>query len=299
MGIAMLIGKNLKKLRSGLGLSQREIAKKLHVGYSTYNRWETGDKTPGLDSLVSLATFFHVSLDALCGFDPEALVMPDKFESAVNRLKEMKLYRSQEMDLVKVDVDGVVCNINIKDLPGLVEKADARYEKMLLDANNSMYNTAFALAYKGQYDIYLANYDIGQGVFDGRLFGLRKELNYLGISIEGWITPELLCHILLDLLVLMSAQERKKAWQFAIDAAISSRFLDRDEYEEHKSQWECPVMFSFDDSDFSGEVVPVKDTKGINEFREVVDKILGRREDVRIYAPDKGKQGKKRIIRLA
>ena len=58
----------MKELRDELGLTQTQLAHKL--GYksgTTVTVWETGERTPVLDTLIALAKFFGVTLDYLVG----------------------------------------------------------------------------------------------------------------------------------------------------------------------------------------------------------------------------------------
>ena len=65
------------ELRTGKGLSQEELAKKVFVTRQAVSRWESGDTTPSVDKLKTLARIYGVSLDWLCsdtadGEPPEA-----------------------------------------------------------------------------------------------------------------------------------------------------------------------------------------------------------------------------------
>ena len=57
----------LKEIRSKIGFSQIEVAKRLSLPISTYNQYETGKNEPNLETLCNLADFFHCSLDELVG----------------------------------------------------------------------------------------------------------------------------------------------------------------------------------------------------------------------------------------
>lgn len=47
------------------GLSQREIAKLLHISQATYNNWENGKTEPSIAQLVEMSKLFEVSIDYL------------------------------------------------------------------------------------------------------------------------------------------------------------------------------------------------------------------------------------------
>lgn len=54
-------------LRYGVGLSQRELAKKLRVDRLTIMNWECGRTYPPFWNLLEIARFFNVDLNWLMG----------------------------------------------------------------------------------------------------------------------------------------------------------------------------------------------------------------------------------------
>lgn len=63
--LMMEFAKQLKKLRTDKGLSQEDIAQKVHVTRQAVSRWEAGSSVPDLETAVQLAALFNVSLDQL------------------------------------------------------------------------------------------------------------------------------------------------------------------------------------------------------------------------------------------
>ena len=59
------IGSFLRELRKEKGLTQEELAEQLNVSNKTLSRWETGKRTPDLESLLQLADHFSVSVQEL------------------------------------------------------------------------------------------------------------------------------------------------------------------------------------------------------------------------------------------
>ena len=57
------LSENLKKLREKFGLSQEELADKLAVSSQAVSKWETGESTPALKTLIAIARMFSVSMD--------------------------------------------------------------------------------------------------------------------------------------------------------------------------------------------------------------------------------------------
>lgn len=47
----------IKEIRKEIGVSQKEFANKLHVSFSTVNRWENGHVTPNQLAIATLIEF--------------------------------------------------------------------------------------------------------------------------------------------------------------------------------------------------------------------------------------------------
>lgn len=62
-------GRVLKQLRIDKGLSQREFGKIFNVVNQTVSFWESGSREPDLDTLISIANYFQVSVDFLLGVE--------------------------------------------------------------------------------------------------------------------------------------------------------------------------------------------------------------------------------------
>ena len=61
----MPLSEKILSLRTGLGLSQEELAGKLEVSRQSVSKWETGQSVPDLDKLIKLADLFGISVDEL------------------------------------------------------------------------------------------------------------------------------------------------------------------------------------------------------------------------------------------
>lgn len=59
----------LKELRESRGLTQRELAKQLNIGFSTLGMYETGKRQPNNDTLQAFADYFGVTVDKILGRD--------------------------------------------------------------------------------------------------------------------------------------------------------------------------------------------------------------------------------------
>ena len=61
----MALSEKLYALRKKAGLSQEQLAEQLGVSRQAISKWESGKAVPESDTLVSISSFFHVTLDYL------------------------------------------------------------------------------------------------------------------------------------------------------------------------------------------------------------------------------------------
>lgn len=59
------IANRLVELRHNAGYSQEDLAARLNVSRQAVSKWERAESSPDTDNLISLATLYGVSLDAL------------------------------------------------------------------------------------------------------------------------------------------------------------------------------------------------------------------------------------------
>lgn len=59
----------LRGLREEKGLTQAQLGKATGISQAGIAKWETGDRSPTIDSLIILAKFFSVSTDYLLGLE--------------------------------------------------------------------------------------------------------------------------------------------------------------------------------------------------------------------------------------
>ena len=60
---------NLKYYRELSGLTQKALADKLDITVRAYQRYESGEREPKLDILISIADIFCISLDDLIRYE--------------------------------------------------------------------------------------------------------------------------------------------------------------------------------------------------------------------------------------
>ena len=86
-----------KKLRLDSGLKQAELGEKLGLSARVVGFYEKGERSPNLDTLVSIAKYFEVSTDYLLGLtNTPAANVPNSYDKKIYALsKEDK----QQLDL--------------------------------------------------------------------------------------------------------------------------------------------------------------------------------------------------------
>lgn len=69
----------IKKTRLNMGLSQKELAAKMHIGKTTISNYETGYSEPDTETLIALSKIFGVSVNYLLGTDDFPNSTEEKF----------------------------------------------------------------------------------------------------------------------------------------------------------------------------------------------------------------------------
>lgn len=88
----------IKKLRIQQGLSQDELAERVHVVRQTVSKWERGTSVPDADSLVALARALGVSAAELLGESAMVEKKPDDLAWETSLLDERVTSESQRLD---------------------------------------------------------------------------------------------------------------------------------------------------------------------------------------------------------
>ena len=83
----MKFGEKLIRLRRKNGMSQEQLADKLHVSRQAVSKWESAQSQPDLDKILAMSELFRVSTDYLLkGVQPELTVRPKKDLALVSRV---------------------------------------------------------------------------------------------------------------------------------------------------------------------------------------------------------------------
>lgn len=62
-------GDRIKHLRLGMGLTQLQVAQRLHISKAMVSSYETGVRLPSYDVLIKFASLYGITTDYLLGFD--------------------------------------------------------------------------------------------------------------------------------------------------------------------------------------------------------------------------------------
>ncbi len=64
-----MLGENLRRMRERRGITQEELAERVHVVRQTVSKWEKGLSVPDADLLMAVAETLQVSVSELIGVD--------------------------------------------------------------------------------------------------------------------------------------------------------------------------------------------------------------------------------------
>jgi len=162
------IGKNIRHLRTGAGLSQEELAQALHISPQSVSKWERGEGYPDITALPGLARYFGVTLDELIGMDElddwgffshvNNLEKAGSYEEAIRLLRDggkrfpnnhsMRLGLAEALILSGGDAKGAIALLEQVLIGDTNEKrrSCARAMLCLLYARDGQHEKALALA---------------------------------------------------------------------------------------------------------------------------------------------------------
>ena len=85
-----MLSENLQSLRKAKGLSQEELAERIHVVRQTVSKWEKGLSVPDADLLIRLAEALDTSVSSLLGDSvvPEEIPEVQQLSEKLARLNE-------------------------------------------------------------------------------------------------------------------------------------------------------------------------------------------------------------------
>jgi len=81
-----MFSENLKNLRKSKGLSQEELAERLHVVRQTVSKWEKSLSVPDADLLIRIAEIFETSVSTLLG---DTMELPEDKNIIAQKLEQL------------------------------------------------------------------------------------------------------------------------------------------------------------------------------------------------------------------
>lgn len=99
---------NLKRLRKARGLSQEELAVRLHVTRQTISKWENALSVPDAHLLIRLAELLEVSVGDLLGGPVDPPADQDRVAQQLEQLNTLLAQRNRRSRLIWRVVAGVL-----------------------------------------------------------------------------------------------------------------------------------------------------------------------------------------------
>ena len=90
-----MLGENIKALRRQKGLSQEELAARLHVVRQTISKWEKDLSVPDADTLIRLAEILEVSVSELLGAKIESEGAAGDVAEQLSRIAEQMAVKNR------------------------------------------------------------------------------------------------------------------------------------------------------------------------------------------------------------
>lgn len=99
----MSFGERLKELIEERKITQRQLAKELNIATTTISGYATNSREPSLETLISFAEYFHVSVDYLIGYSTVRHPAHDVSDQTLDRL--LSYYKRLSPDIQELLVD--------------------------------------------------------------------------------------------------------------------------------------------------------------------------------------------------
>ncbi|MDD6888538.1 MAG: helix-turn-helix transcriptional regulator [bacterium] len=106
-----MLHENLKALRKAAGISQEELAIRLHVVRQTISKWEKGLSVPDAQMLIRIAEVFDVPVSELLGAGFEGRAEQSPVAEQLSRINEQLAIRNRRARRIWKVVAGVVIAI--------------------------------------------------------------------------------------------------------------------------------------------------------------------------------------------
>ena len=101
----------IKELREKMGITQRELAKRLNYFPQSISRYEKGQGEPNIETLIKFADFFKVSLDELVGRPTNLLNKMLLSDRERNILEKVLAMNEKQQELTEFYIDTMMKSI--------------------------------------------------------------------------------------------------------------------------------------------------------------------------------------------
>lgn len=92
-----MLHENLRLKRKERGLSQEELASRLHVVRQTISKWEKGMSVPDSEQLIKIAVILETTVSELLGTKVENEEEPDRLAKELSRINTQLAIRNHRM----------------------------------------------------------------------------------------------------------------------------------------------------------------------------------------------------------
>lgn len=97
----MDLGNRIAVLREKRGLSQAQLANKLHISQGSLGMYETGKRKPNIEMLNTLADFFNVSVDYLLDRESKTVKTADIEDNSVIFTYEGRQIPKEDLEFMR------------------------------------------------------------------------------------------------------------------------------------------------------------------------------------------------------
>ncbi|WP_028509781.1 helix-turn-helix domain-containing protein [Ruminococcus sp. NK3A76] len=127
-------GELIKRFRSELGLTQKELAERINVSDKAVSKWERGNGCPDISLLSALADVFGTDIQVLLNGEV------NKNESEVGNMKKMRFYVCKECgNIVTATSDAAITCCGSKLSPLEPKKAEENERLSVEDIGGELY----------------------------------------------------------------------------------------------------------------------------------------------------------------
>lgn len=112
------MGPYIRSRRKQLGLSQQELAHKLHISFQAVSKWETGESYPDVSILLDLSQYLETSIDKLLTggeilLNKHSFIHLSDIKEGLNALKHMKQAFGEHSLIYQGAMKGIKESLNL------------------------------------------------------------------------------------------------------------------------------------------------------------------------------------------